>query len=404
MSSIPKAAFARALTIEAGNSPAERLAPYLPPGLLAAAIDAATVPILIVDAPPPHAVEAVEPLRAAGAFAYADAERLIAIGPRSAIERAAAGADDGARAVLAELLRAFDATSTRSLRYHARAHTLDFSAGAKVMGILNVTPDSFFDRGKYSGVDRARERAAQMVADGAATIDIGGQSYAHWNPRIAAQEERERVVPVVEALVRDGLGIPLSIDTFKAEVADAALAAGADIINDCSGLSDPALVDVVARYGAALVIMHLKGELNVRAAEYPYDDALCEIVTFLRERVERALAAGVANESIAVDPGLEFGKEPAVDCEILDRFGDLRSLGLPILLAASRKSFIGRIFHKPARELLVPSLATAALGVIAGANLVRVHDVAETVALCRMIGTVRPAVRGALDLLPAMPT
>jgi dihydropteroate synthase len=395
--------FARALTAEAGNTSAERLAEYLPLDLLAEAIDVATVPVLVIDAPPPHAVEVLEPLRAAGAFAYADAQRMIAIGPRSAFLRAAEGLDETARALVAELLRAFDATVTRSLRYRARVYELDFTAGAKVMGILNVTPDSFFDNGRYSGVDRARERAARMVADGAATIDIGGQSYAHWNPRIAAQEERERVVPVVEALVRDGLRVPLSIDTFKAEVADAALAAGADIINDCSGLSDPALVDVVARHGAALVIMHLKGELNVRAAEYPYDDPMREIVTFLRERIERALAAGIPSESIAIDPGLEFGKEPAVDCEILDRFADLRSLGLPILLAASRKSFIGRIFHRPARELLVPSLATAALGVIAGANLVRVHDVAETAALCRMLGTVRPPIRRTLDLLDAMP-
>ena len=403
MRSLPSLTFARALTIEAGNTPAERLAPYLPAGMLAAAVDAATLPILVVDSPPQHAAEVAEALRAAGAFAYADAGRLIAIGPRSALARAAEGADDAARALLAELLRAFDAMSSRSLRFRARRYELDFTDGAKVMGILNVTPDSFFDRGKYSGVDRARERAALMVADGAATIDIGGQSYAHWNPRVAAEEELARVVPVVEALVRDNLGIPLSIDTFKSEVAEAALAAGADIINDCSGLSDPALVDVVARHDAALVIMHIKGELNVRAEEYLYDDPLREILTFLRERVERALAAGIPAESIAIDPGLEFGKEPAVDCEILDRFGDLRSLGFPILLAASRKSFIGRIFQKPARELLIPSLGTAALGVIAGASLVRVHDVGETVALCRMIGTVRPAIRNSLDLLDAMP-
>ncbi len=395
--------FARALTTEAGVTPAERLAPYLSAGLLDAAVDAASVPILVLDAPPPHAAELVGPLLGAGAFVHLDAERLIAIGPRSAFERAAPGLDDPARAVLAELVRAFDATALRCTSLRARAYELDFRFGAKVMGILNVTPDSFFDRGRYSEVDSARARAAEMVEAGAATIDIGGQSYAHWNPRVAAEEERARVVPVVEALLRDGLGVPLSIDTFKSEVAEAALAAGADIINDCSGLSDPKLADVVARHGAALVVMHLKGELNVRAAEYPYEDPMREIVTYLRERIERALEAGIARESLVVDPGLEFGKEPAVDCEILDRFADLRSLGLPILFAASRKSFIGRIFHKPARELLVPSLATAALGVIAGANLVRVHDVAETVALCRMIGAVRPTAREALDLLSAMP-
>ena len=182
-----------------------------------------------------------------------------------------------------------------------------------------------------------------------------------------------------------------------------ALAAGAHLINDCSGLSDDRLAGVVARYDAGLVVMHLKGKLNVRDAAYPYDDALAEICGFLRERTDIALAAGVARDSLIVDPGLEFGKEPETDLEILERFGDLRSLGYPILFAASRKSFIGRIFDRPAKELLVPSLATAAVGIAAGAGLVRVHDVAETAQLARMLGAIRRDGRRTLAIAPAMP-
>jgi len=243
-----------------------------------------------------------------------------------------------------------------------------------------------------------------MVAQGAALIDIGGQSYAHWNPRIAADEEVRRVVPVVEALIADGLDVALSIDTFKATVAGAALAAGAHLINDCSGLSDPALAATVAQYDAALVVMHLKGELNVRSSgDYVYADALAEIVGFLEERLQAARTAGVAADSLIVDPGLEFGKEPATDLEILDRFGELRALGVPILFASSRKSFIGRIFNRPARELLVPSLATAGLGIAAGARMLRVHDVAETVQLARMYAAVEPRRRATLAVAAEMP-
>lgn len=343
------------------------------------------------------------PLRASGAFVHATAARLVVVAARGALESCRAGASGETRALLEELLRAFDADRSLPAGMRMREHVLDFRGGATVMGILNVTPDSFYDRGRYAGVDAARARAAEMVGLGAGIIDIGGQSYAAWNPRVAAREERERVVPVVEALVADGLGVPLSIDTFKPEVADAALAAGADAVNDCSGLADERLAAVAARYGAALVVMHLKGELNVRAESYPYEDALGEIVTFLRERVERALAAGVARDSIAVDPGLEFGKDPVTDLEILERFGDLRSLGYPILFAASRKSFIGRVFGRPARELLVPSLATAAIGVQAGAAVLRVHDVAETAQLVRMLAAVRGGIRRALPVAEKMP-
>jgi dihydropteroate synthase len=182
------------------------------------------------------------------------------------------------------------------------------------------------------------------------------------------------------------------------------LAAGAHLINDCSGLSDERLLETVAKYDAALVIMHVKGELNVRNVEsYAYADVLAEIVAFLHERTERARAAGIAAESIAIDPGLEFGKEPATDLEILDRFGELKALGYPILFASSRKSFIGRLFDRPARELLIPSLATAGIGIAAGARLLRVHDVAETVQLARMYAAITPRRRAELSFAERMP-
>ncbi|MDQ6941993.1 MAG: dihydropteroate synthase, partial [Candidatus Eremiobacteraeota bacterium] len=271
-------------------------------------------------------------------------------------------------ALLAALARA--AAPAPAARLRLRDRVLELRDEARVMGIVNVTPDSFYERADGVGAAVAITRA--MVRDGAGIVDVGGQSYAHWNAPVAADEERDRVVPAVRAIVAAGIDVPLSIDTFTASVADAALAAGAHLINDCSGLSDPALPGVVAKHGAALVVMHLKGRLNVREPDtYVYGDALAEIVDFLYERTERAVAGGVARDAIVVDPGLEFGKEPHTDLEILERFGELRALGYPILLAASRKGFIGRIFDRPAAELLVPSLAAAAIGISAGARLVR---------------------------------
>jgi dihydropteroate synthase len=286
--------------------------------------------------------------------------------------------------------------------FRMRERTLALADEARVMGIVNVTPDSFYER--VDGVAAAVERARAHAEAGAALVDIGGQSYAHWNPRIAADEEIARVVPAVTGMRAAGLDLALSIDTVKAPVADAALAAGAHLINDCSGLGDPAMAETVAKHDAALVIMHLKGELNVRNVEaYRYADVMGEIVAFLGERIERALQAGVRRESIAIDPGLEFGKEPQTDLEILDRFAELQVLGYPILFASSRKSFIGRIFGRPAKELLIPSLATAAIGIERGARILRVHDVAETVQLATMYAAIRPERRAALAPAAAMP-
>jgi dihydropteroate synthase len=381
---------------------AQRIAEVLPAADAAALGAAADVEVLVDDAPE-AAGDVAAALRAAGAHVSAAADgALVVAASRAQLAAALAGAAGTARDGVRRFADAHARATAPDGAFRLRERRLDLRDEARVMGIVNVTPDSFYDRA--AGLDDVVGRARAIAGAGGALVDVGGQSYAHWNPRVAADEERARVVPAVEAIRAAGIDLAISIDTFKASVADAALRAGAHLINDCSGLSDPELAGVVAAHGAGLVVMHLKGELNVRdASRYVYRDALAEIVAFLYERTEAALRAGVARDAIAIDPGLEFGKEPATDLEILDRFGELRALGYPILFASSRKSFIGRIFDRPAKELLVPSLATAGLGIAAGARMLRVHDVAETVQLARMYAAVLPAVRAGLPLAAAMP-
>jgi dihydropteroate synthase len=331
-------------------------------------------------------------LRDAGVAVAAAGPATIFAATRAALERARGRALGEDAAFVDGLLLALGRAAAPASMLRLRDRVLELRHEALVMGIVNVTPDSFYER--VDGAGSAVEKAGAMAGDGAAIIDVGGQSYANGNAQIDAEAERARVVPALRGIVAAGIDVALSIDTFKAPVAAAALEAGAHLVNDCSGLSDPALPEVVAKYDAGLVVMHIKGRLNVREPEkYVYRDALAEIVDYLYERTERAVAAGVARDAIAIDPGLEFGKEPDTDLEILERFGELRALGYPILFASSRKSFIGRIFGRPAGDLLVPSLATAAIGIAAGARLVRVHDVAETVQLARMLGAVA-ATRG----------
>jgi len=361
---------------------------------------AADARILAIDDTPTEAASAAL-IRVGAVVVGAGPSTLIAVS-RAALERGIEWASGDVRAFFEGLVRAFDRAAAPAAVLRARDRVLALDAEARVMGIVNITPDSFYER--VDGTAAAVAKAREIVRAGAAVVDVGGQSYAHWNPRIAADEESGRVVPVVQAIVTANLDLTISIDTFKAAVADAALGAGAHLINDCSGLSDPALPEIVARHGAGLVVMHLKGTLNVREpGTYVYRDALAEIVDFLYERTERAVAQGVAREAIAVDPGLEFGKEPATDLEILDRFAELRALGYPILFASSRKSFIGRVFDRPAEDLLVPSLATAAIGIAAGARILRVHDVAETVQLARMMAAIAPGRRGELAFAERMP-
>jgi len=246
-----------------------------------------------------------------------------------------------------------------------------------IMGVLNVTPDSFSDGGRYRSLDEARRRAEAMAAEGADIIDVGGESTRPGAAAVSASEEAERVVPVVEALRRT-LATPLSVDTSKAAVAGAAVAAGADFINDISGLHfDSEMADTVAAGEAGLFLMHTRGRPEQMQQDTHYEDLLGEVIDHLRQGVSRAVAAGVPLAKLAVDPGIGFGKSLAGNLELLRRLPELQSLGRPVLLGTSRKGFIGRITGEadPTRRL-PGTLATVALGVARGAQIFRVHDVA----------------------------
>jgi dihydropteroate synthase len=245
-----------------------------------------------------------------------------------------------------------------------------------VMGIVNASPESFSDGGRWGTLDAQAERARELVAEGAQLIDVGGESGVTGVPAVAAEEEVRRVVPLVERLAAEG--VVVSVDTWKADVARAALAAGAAMINDVSGLRDPALADECAAAGAALVVMHTRAAPKVKA--FPeYEDVVADVVEFVRERVELARSRGVGEDQIVVDPGPDFAKTPAETVTVLRSLGSLAALGHPVLLAVSRKDFVGALIGRPPRERLAGTLAAVGAGVDAGASIVRVHDVAATV-------------------------
>jgi dihydropteroate synthase len=246
----------------------------------------------------------------------------------------------------------------------------------RLMGVLNVTPDSFSDGGRFQTVAAALDQARRLAAEGADLIDVGGESTRPGASPVSLQEELDRVLPVVEALRRD-LAIPLSIDTTKSAVAAAAVAAGAEFVNDVSGLAgDAQMAHAVARCGAGLFAMHTRGGPREMQRNTFYADLVGEVRAALQGSVARALGAGVAAERIAIDPGIGFGKDAAGNLELLRRLAELAALGRPILLGTSRKSFIGRVTGQdnPSARL-AGTLATVALGVAAGARLFRVHDV-----------------------------
>lgn len=257
-----------------------------------------------------------------------------------------------------------------------------------VMGILNCTPDSFYATGRTMGPG-AVSRALAMVADGADLIDIGGESTRPGSTPVPAAEEIHRVVPVLEALAGQ-VEVPISIDTTKAEVARAALQAGATMINDISGLTfDPEIAEVAAEAGAPLVLMHTRGRPGQMYEHARYEDVVVEMIGELRGAVARAREAGVAEEGLVVDPGIGFAKEPQHSLACLRRLASLRSLGLPILFGPSRKSFIGAVLDLPAEERLEGTMAAVAAAVLAGAHIVRVHDVGPVRRAADMAAAIR---------------
>lgn len=261
------------------------------------------------------------------------------------------------------------------MRLRLRDRAIELEPGRPlVMGIVNASPESFSDGGEYRGLDAQVARALELVEQGADLIDVGGESGVTNRPPISPEEEAERVVPLVERLAAEG--VTVSVDTWKPDVARAAVAAGAAMVNDVSGLRAPALADPCAEHGAALVVMHTRAQPKVKA--FPaYDDVVADVIGFLRERVAVARGRGVGEEQIVLDPGPDFAKTPAQTVEVLRRLGSLHELGRPLLLAVSRKDFVGALTQRRPRERLAGTLAAIAEGVDAGAAILRVHDVRE---------------------------
>lgn len=256
-----------------------------------------------------------------------------------------------------------------------------------VMGILNVTPDSFSDGGRYAARDGAVVRAEEMVAHGADVLDVGGESTRPGAVEVPAEQEIERVVPVVERVAR--LGAPVSIDTRKAVVAKAALDAGASIVNDVSaGRFDPEMLPLVADRGCDVVLMHMRGTPQTMDRQTGYTDVVAEVTSELRSSLEAAEAAGVAPERILLDPGLGFAKTAEQSLELLGRIGELRALGRPLVVGPSRKRFVGHVLGTDVHDRLEGTLAAVAWCAAAGVEMVRVHDVREARRVVDMIAAI----------------
>jgi len=265
--------------------------------------------------------------------------------------------------------------STITHRLRAAELTLQLGARPWLMGIVNASPDSFSDAGLHAGRDAQLKHARELLAAGADILDVGGESASTGRPPVELEEELERVIPLVEVLAGE-LGALVSVDTYKPAVARAAIAAGAIIINDVSGLRDPELADVCAESGAALVLMHTLAAPRERLQDADlYDDVTGEVLAFLHERIELAVSRGVAREQLILDPGPDFAKTPAQTIRVLAELGRLHELGRPLLLAISRKDFIGALTGRAPRARLAGTLAALAHGMEHGAHIFRVHDV-----------------------------
>ncbi|CAJ1805939.1 Dihydropteroate synthase [Aeromonas jandaei] len=253
----------------------------------------------------------------------------------------------------------------------------------QVMGILNVTPDSFSDGGHFNQIERAVAHARQMVADGATLIDIGGESTRPGAPDVSEQEELDRVIPVVERLVSE-CDVMLSLDTSKAVVMREGCQAGAHLINDVRALLEPGSLDAAAEARVPVCLMHMQGQPRTMQVEPHYDDLVGEVKAFFDERIAACLAAGIAREQLLLDPGYGFGKTLAHNYQLLAAQRELLDYGLPLLVGMSRKSMIGNLLNRPVGERLAGSLACALIGMQHGARIIRVHDVRETMDALRV--------------------
>ena len=262
-----------------------------------------------------------------------------------------------------------------------------------VMGILNVTPDSFSDGGRFDAHDNALRQAEAMVADGAAIIDIGGESTRPGSSGVSEQQELDRVIPVIEA-VRAASDVPVSVDTSKAIVMREAVAAGAAMINDVCALQTPGALQAAADLQVPVCLMHMLGEPRTMQRNPTYDDVVTAVAEFFEERIEACTAAGIAEDLIVVDPGFGFGKTAAHNVELLANLRQLRVGGRPILFGASRKATLGELTGRDVGERMPASVAAAVIAAMNGADIVRVHDVRETVDALRIVQAVNEAGKG----------
>ena len=269
----------------------------------------------------------------------------------------------------------------------------DASERTLVMGILNVTPDSFSDGGRFLDRATAVAHGTRLVEEGADILDVGGESTRPGSDPVPVDEELGRVRPVIERLVELHPGVPVSIDTRKADVAAEALDAGATIVNDVSGGSDPAMFDVVRAHEAAVVLMHMRGDPKTMQEAPEYDDVVGEVHEYLRQRIETAELAGIDPQRIAIDPGIGFGKDHGHNLELMRRVGALRDLGRPVLVGPSRKRFIGTILDLPEEERVEGTIGAVVWMIARGAHVVRVHDVREVVRAVRVVDAIARANR-----------
>lgn len=285
-------------------------------------------------------------------------------------------------------------------RLHLKSRTLLLGKRTLVMGVLNITPDSFSDGGRYLDSETAIARALEIERDGADLLDIGGESTRPGAGPISAEEELRRILPVIEGL-RGKLRIPISVDTQKAEVAEAAIAAGAEILNDVSALStDPRLAEVARRARVPIILMHMRGTpRTMQRGPFPRD-AIANVMAGLRDAMVRAKRVGLAKSQILLDPGIGFGKKHEQNFEILARLPEFARLGCPIVIGTSRKAFLGKAMTKPGEPTLpserrmLGTAATVTASILGGAHIVRVHDVAEMVRVVRVADEVINAKNG----------
>jgi dihydropteroate synthase len=277
----------------------------------------------------------------------------------------------------------------RILRWAGRV--LDFRQRTLVMGILNCTPDSFYPGSRAASLQDAVDRAREMIAAGADILDVGGESSRPGAGVVDAARELERILPVIQAIRRES-DILVSVDTRKSEVAGPALEAGADLINDISALRhDPRMVGLAAERGVPVVLMHMRGTPETMQQLARYEDTVSEVIRELRSAIDSTLEGGISPERIIVDPGIGFGKTTEDNLRILKHLSSFTTLGYPLLVGLSRKSFLGHITGRPVEERLAGTIAADALAVLGGADILRVHDVREAVETVRVIDAVRQA-------------